>query len=31
MFFSILRGEAVEQDRSKAGWSFQPMSENDLG
>jgi len=31
MFFSILRGESVEQDRSKAGWSFQPMSESDLG
>ena len=31
MFFSILRGESVEQDRSKAGWSCQPMSESDLG
>jgi len=31
MFFSTLRGESVEQDRLKAGWSFQPMSESDLG
>ncbi len=31
IFFSILRGNSVEQDRSKAGWSFKPMSESDLG
>ena len=31
MFFSVLRGEAVERDELQAGWSFQPMSESDLG
>lgn len=31
IFFSVLRGNSVEQDRSKAGWSFKPMSESDLG
>jgi cytochrome c oxidase subunit 1 len=31
MFFSMLRGESVERDELQAGWSFQPMSESDLG
>ena len=31
MFFSVLRGDSVERDEQKAGWSFQPMSESDLG
>jgi cytochrome c oxidase subunit 1 len=31
MFFSVLRGESVERDELQAGWSFQPMSESDLG
>ena len=31
MFFSVLRGESVDRDELQAGWSFQPMSESDLG
>jgi cytochrome c oxidase subunit 1 len=31
MFFSVLRGESVERDKLQAGWTFQPMSESDLG
>ena len=31
IFFSLLRGKSVERNELHSGWSFQPMSESDLG
>ena len=30
MFFSLLRGDEVDRDQLKSGWSFQSTSESDV-